>query len=63
MACYDKYTLNNSVHKVSFGLLANYLLLFKFKYSAVQSSVIAMRKKHESEANFPHIIIKLQGGL
>lgn len=45
MACYVKYTLNNAVHKVSFGLLANYVLFLKFKYFAVQCSVIAMRKK------------------
>lgn len=44
MACYAKYALNNAVHKVSFGLLANYLLFLKLKYSAVQSSVIAMKK-------------------
>lgn len=44
MACYVKYALNNAVYKVSFGLLANYLLFLKFKYSTVQSSVIAMRE-------------------
>lgn len=45
MACYAKYTLNNAVHKVSFSLLATYILFLKFQYSAVQSSVIAMKKK------------------